>query len=87
MGGQGNDGQVRGGVTDLAAGLVAVHDRHPDVHQNQVVRAVATLGDGHLAVLGDLDFQPGALKQTKDDVTVDGVLRHQEQAPATETSQ
>lgn len=78
--GQGNVGTVHG--PDGIGGLVAVHHRYPNIHQDPVIVARRGLPEhvhAELSVFRPLQFQAQGLEQLIGDLPVQlVVLRHQE---------
>ena len=84
VGGHRQDGRsgASGQCADQSRGLQAVHHRHLNVHQDEVVGRRAGLGNGRLTVVGKLDLQADAGQQLHRDLLIDRVvLRQQDQAP------
>ncbi len=81
VGGHGDDDGVaagRFGAADLFGGLVAVHDGHLAIHENEVVAIGGDHIDGFLAVGGEFDGKTEALQHPRRDELVDGVVFDEE---------
>ena len=91
VGAHGNDRQplrIFGAkAADLLRCLIAVHDRHLDIHQHRVVaarRRILDLVDGDLAVLGIVDLKAGFLEYRGRDHAVHLVVLGKQQPFARE---
>jgi hypothetical protein len=77
VGGHGDDDDVaiwRLGAADLFGGLVAVHNGHLAIHEDEVVVIGGNHVDGFLAVRGEFDGEAEALKHAGRDELIDGVV-------------
>ena len=88
MGGQGHDRPLPAVLAEPPRGFVAVHSRHLDVHENQVVGppfGLRLLGHvaGRLAVLGHFDFEVHLPQQLDETMRwMSGVVFRQQQPAA-----
>ena len=82
IGAHGQDGQA---VIDLlpadgCCGLIAVHDRHLQIHQDQIIAARLQHGQRLLAVLGQVNPEAFLRQQLRSHLLIDLVVLNQENA-------